>query len=92
MFADRRYEDNGGLTPRTHPHAVIATLEEALAQVLSVRDTGRLRSRTGRMIPLHAQTVCVHGDGEQALTLARALHRVLHPGRVAGANTRTTST
>jgi UPF0271 protein len=71
---------------------VIATLEEALAQVLSVRDTGRLRSRTGRMIPLHAQTVCVHGDGEQALTLARALHRVLHPGRVAGANTRTTST
>lgn len=95
LFADRRYEDNGGLTPRTHPDAVIATLDEALAQVLSVRNTGRLRSRTGQMIQLHAQTVCVHGDGEQALTLARALHRALRPGgagRVAGMNTQTTLT
>jgi len=77
LFADRRYEADGSLTPRGHPQASITTLDEALAQVLSVRDTGRLRTRTGEWIQLHAQTVCVHGDGEQALALALELHRVL---------------
>jgi UPF0271 protein len=77
MFADRRYEPDGQLTPRTHPQALIDTIEAALGQVLSVRDSGWLRARTGQWIALHADTVCIHGDGGQALALARELHRVL---------------
>lgn len=82
MFADRRYEDDGSLTPRSHPRALITSIEESLAQVAAVRDSGRLRSRTGRLIALRAETVCVHGDGTAALIQARALHRLLatpHP-------------
>lgn len=89
MFADRRYEDDGSLTPRTDPRALIGTPDEALAQVASVRDTGHLRTRTGRLIPLRAETVCVHGDSPAALTQARALARFLKDsealGRIAGA-------
>ena len=77
LFADRCYEDDGSLTPRTDPRALIETLDEALAQVASVRDTGHLRTRTGRLIPLWAETVCVHGDSPAALTQARALARFL---------------
>ena len=77
MFADRRYEDDGHLTPRDHPQALITRIEESLAQVAAVRDGGRLRTRTGRLITLHAQTVCLHGDGPVALDQARALHRLL---------------
>jgi 5-oxoprolinase (ATP-hydrolysing) subunit A len=77
MFADRRYEDDGSLTPRTDPRALIETLDEALAQVASVRDTGLVRTRTGRLIPLRAATVCVHGDSPAALSQARALARLL---------------
>lgn len=77
MFADRRYEDNGSLTPRHSPDALITSLDESVAQVLSVRDSGLLTTRTGIRIKLMADTVCVHGDGEQALALARALHRLL---------------
>ncbi|WP_295391384.1 5-oxoprolinase subunit PxpA [uncultured Thiodictyon sp.] len=77
MFADRYYEADGQLTPRSHPRALIETLETALGQVLSVRDGGGVRARTGQFIALHADCVCVHGDGEHALVLARALRRVL---------------
>ncbi|WP_295447444.1 5-oxoprolinase subunit PxpA [uncultured Thiodictyon sp.] len=77
MFADRRYEPDGRLTPRSHPQALIGTPDEALGQVLSVRDSGWLRARNGQWIALHADTVCIHGDGGQALALARELHRVL---------------
>ena len=77
MFADRHYEADGQLTPRNHPQALIEAIDEALGQVLCVRDTGRLRTRTGQMTQLHADSVCVHGDGKQALALARELHRLL---------------
>ncbi len=84
MFADRRYEDDGGLTPRGDPRALIETLDEALAQVASVRDTGHLRTRTGHLIQLRAETVCVHGDSPAALLQARALARFLKGSGAAG--------
>lgn len=77
MFADRRYEPDGSLTPRSDSQALIADENEAVAQVLSVRDEGRIKTRTGQNIALHANTVCVHGDGEHAVQLAQRLHSAL---------------
>lgn len=79
MFADRRYEEDGSLAPRQHPEALIHSIDEALAQVESVCKTGTLRTRTGKTLSLHANTVCVHGDGEHALMLAKALREALQP-------------
>lgn len=82
MFADRRYEADGSLTPRSHRDALIDDIDTALQQVLSVRDKQGLYARTGEWIALQADTVCVHGDGDHALALARTLHRVLGTGEL----------
>lgn len=60
-FADRRYTADGLLVPRTAPGAMIESIAEALAQ----------RDRLAAM----ADTICVHGDGPQALEFAQALAR-----------------
>lgn len=78
MFADRRYEADGSLTPRQHPDALIHRIEDAVAQVESVRKHAFLKTRTGEALSLHVDTVCVHGDGEHAIAMARALHDMLH--------------
>lgn len=77
MFADRHYEADGSLTPRTHPDAMVNEIPAAIAQVLSVRDCGFLTARTGEHIPIKADTVCVHGDGTHALKLASELRKAL---------------
>lgn len=77
VFADRRYEEDGSLTPRTHAQAHIEDEREALEQVLVLAEQGRVRTREGAWLALNAETVCLHGDSPQAVVFARALRRVL---------------
>jgi UPF0271 protein len=66
IFADRRYQPNGALVPRSQPDALISDPKEACAQVL-------------RLIPeVGAQTVCIHGDGAHAVAFARHLRSALN--------------
>lgn len=76
-FADRRYEADGSLTPRTRPDALIHDDGEALAQVLSMIERGELIARDGTLIPMPVDTLCIHGDNPRALALARRLRREL---------------
>ena len=73
VFADRGYQDNGSLVPRTQPGALIADEDQALAQTLGMVLNGKVTSVKGRDVPLQAQTVCLHGDGEHALAFAHRL-------------------
>lgn len=66
VFADRRYLPDGRLVPRGTPGAVIENAKEVQAQLTHLR-SGRLA----------AQTVCVHGDSPEALTIARLLKKQL---------------
>ncbi len=77
VFADRRYEADGSLTPRTHPQALITDEQEALQQVLGLATEGRVRTREGGWLALNADTVCLHGDGAYAVEFARMLKMVL---------------
>ncbi|WP_206830699.1 LamB/YcsF family protein [Alicyclobacillus fructus] len=77
VFADRRYEADGRLTPRRHPDALIRDLDEACEQVLTMVKEGRVRARTGEWVEVTVDTVCLHGDGPHAIELAKALHRRL---------------
>lgn len=77
VFADRRYEDDGTLTPRTHPQAVIADEKDSLYQVICLAEEGRVRSRTGQWLALPADTLCLHGDGAHAVAFARAARGAL---------------
>lgn len=77
VFAERRYEADGTLTPRGLHGAVIDTLEEALAQVRTMLREGVVIARTGERVPIRADTLCLHGDRPDAAAFARALREAL---------------
>jgi UPF0271 protein len=77
VFAERRYEADGRLTPRSLPDAVIHDLDDAIAQVRGIVRDGSVAARTGERIALRADTLCLHGDRPDAVSFARALRAML---------------
>jgi UPF0271 protein len=77
VFADRTYQKDGTLTPRRQPGAMITDEEAAIAQVLGMVRDGTVRTLQGDTIAIKADTICVHGDGEQALLFARRIREKL---------------
>jgi 5-oxoprolinase (ATP-hydrolysing) subunit A len=77
VFADRTYQDDGSLTARNRPDALVTEVGEAVAQVLRMVRDGVVRSVNGCEIPITADTICVHGDGAHAVEFARELHAAL---------------
>jgi 5-oxoprolinase (ATP-hydrolysing) subunit A len=82
VFADRSYQDDGSLTPRVADNAMIETKEAAIQQVLQMVKEQSVRSVNGKMVPITAQTICIHGDGIHALEFARAIHRTLQAEQI----------
>lgn len=76
-FAERRYEADGTLTPRSQPNAVLDTLEESLEQVRRLLREGAVIARTGERVPLRMDTLCLHGDRPDAAAFARAMRETL---------------
>jgi UPF0271 protein len=77
VFADRTYQPDGSLTPRSRPDALIADDAEAARQVLRILQEGLVRATDGTDVRLTADTVCLHGDGQSAPALARTLRAAL---------------
>jgi 5-oxoprolinase (ATP-hydrolysing) subunit A len=77
VFADRTYQDDGALTPRTEKHALITDRETSLQQVMKMVKHKQVISYTGKSIPLAVDTICLHGDGEHALPFAKSIHNFL---------------
>ncbi len=80
-FADRSYESDGSLTPRSKQGAVIGDAELAAAQALSIARDGRVKARGGAVVPVEAQTLCLHGDKPESVAFATRVRREL---RMAG--------
>lgn len=77
VFADRTYRDDGSLTPRSEPGALITETEQAVQQVVQMVQEGVVTSVNGVRIPVEADTICIHGDGPQAVAIAKAIHGAL---------------
>ena len=77
VFADRTYQDDGSLTPRSLPGAMITDTAALLKQVHQIVKDGSVTTLNGTIIPLHADTICIHGDGPHALPFAQAIHQSL---------------
>lgn len=76
-FADRTYTDDGLLTPRSEPHALIDNDAAAIAQVLELLENGSVTSWSGKKVSLQADTICIHGDGPHAVDFAQKIHDTL---------------
>lgn len=77
VFADRTYQPDGTLTPRTEPGALIENAERAVAQVLEMVKDQTVTAVSGEKIPIKADTVCIHGDTPQAPEFARTIRERL---------------
>lgn len=71
VFADRTYDKNGNLTPRSEPGAVIHDPEQSADQILSFLDAGKVITPSGIGIDTPIHSICVHGDTSSALAIAR---------------------
>ena len=74
VFADRTYSDDGSLTPRSHPDAIIMDEAISVKQVMQMVREGQVTTIGGKTIPMLAQTICIHGDNRQAPFFARKIH------------------
>lgn len=77
VFADRTYQPDGTLTPRTLPQALLTDAHAAARQVLQMVTKGKVSAVTGEEISIQADTICIHGDGLHALLFANAVRDVL---------------
>jgi len=77
VFADRTYQPDGSLTPRSRPDALIKTPLQCVDQVLRMVQHGTVSATDGSTIPVQADTICLHGDGEHAIAFATLLRSAL---------------
>ena len=76
VFADRAYQDDGHLVPRSEDGAVLHSTEEILHRAKLLQEEGVIESINGKKLSLQADTLCVHGDNEAALNIIKALHSI----------------
>ena len=77
VFADRTYQEDGSLTPRSQANAMITDDNKAIAQVLGMVKTGQVQTASGKIIKVKADTVCIHGDSQKALAFAQKINDAL---------------
>lgn len=77
IFADRAYADDGTLQPRSQPGAVLHDSAACVQHVLGILERGALLTVGGKLLPVNAQSICVHGDNPAAVDTAAAIRQAL---------------
>ena len=78
VFADRNYNDDGSLVSRSESNAVVHDENEVIQRVELLANDGYISSINGNKLFINADTICVHGDGQNALSFIKALKKVLN--------------
>jgi 5-oxoprolinase (ATP-hydrolysing) subunit A len=76
-FADRSYEEDASLTPRSRPGAILHDPEAVVVRAVRMVRDGVVLTSAGREVSLRVDTICVHGDTPGAPELARRIHEAL---------------
>lgn len=83
VFADRTYQANGTLTPRTEENALIYKQQDAVDQVVHMVRKGKVMTLQGTEISIQADTVCLHGDNPDAIRFAIKINQALRDQEIA---------
>jgi len=86
IYADRGYLPSGRLVPRKLPGAMIHDPAAAAQRLVEFLSTGLMPTVDGPPIKLEAHSICVHGDSEGALALARHVRSELAAAGIAVAS------
>jgi UPF0271 protein len=76
-FADRSYEPDGSLTPRSRSGAVIHDVDAVVSRAARMATDGVVLTADGSEVKLRVDTICVHGDTPGAAELVRRIHEAL---------------
>ncbi|MFT5718889.1 MAG: UPF0271 protein, partial [Oleiphilaceae bacterium] len=76
-FADRAYDDEGFLVSRKVDGAVLKQADDILNRAIQLKTQGTIQSINGKTICMEAETLCVHGDNEQAVNMIQTLKQCL---------------
>ncbi|HEU4888968.1 MAG TPA: 5-oxoprolinase subunit PxpA [Thermoanaerobaculia bacterium] len=71
-FADRRYEADGSLTPRSHRYSTLTVIESFVQASLLITDHV-VTARDGTRVAIAFDTICIHADMPGAVERARAI-------------------
>ena len=83
VFADRSYQPDGSLTPRSKPGAMIEDIETSIHQVLSMVQHQSVTTQAGIVIDVQADTLCLHGDQPDAAMFAQKIRTALEAAGIA---------
>lgn len=75
VFADRSYRADGALTPRSEDNWLVADEAAAAEQALQLVQQGTVKAIDGNAVKVSADTLCIHGDGPNAVALATRLRK-----------------
>ena len=76
-FADRAYEPDGSLTPRSRAGAIIQGVDEVVARAVQMIVDGTVVTTAQTTLSVRIDTLCTHGDTPGAQALTRALRSAL---------------
>jgi 5-oxoprolinase (ATP-hydrolysing) subunit A len=82
IFADRAYNPDASLVDRRLPGAMIHDPGVAGPRIVAMVRDGAIHAADGVRIPARIDTVCVHGDGPEALAIARSVREALEAAGV----------
>ena len=77
VFADRAYQADGSLVPRTQPGAVIHDKDVAIARTIRMVTEGKVAAVTGEEVAIEAHSICVHGDNPSAVEFVKNIRAAL---------------
>jgi len=81
-IADRAYQADGTLVPRSQPGAVLHDPQEIVARTVRMVLEGKIATVAGTDVDVQADTVLLHGDNAGAVELARLIRRELEAAGV----------
>ncbi len=81
-FMDRVYLSNGSLTPRSLKNSVITNQEQAIQQAKNIALNHPIKTHDGHNLSLKVDSICLHGDNPNSLSIAKNLHRVFSQNNI----------
>jgi len=78
-FADRAYQRDGNLVPRSEAGAVHSDVARVVNQVMQMANKRPVESLCGHGVELAVQSICVHSDTNNAEAMLQAIQAALLP-------------
>jgi UPF0271 protein len=81
-YADRAYQPDGTLLPRSEPGAVVSDVDTVVARAVRMATEQLVEAHDGTVIGCPVESICLHGDTPGAVTMARRTRAALEEAGV----------